>query len=288
MGSISLDFPVYVIKACDLDAVLYLQPDHPQPWAREWINRGTNQVLRRSSVDMLMRTLDHDETSPSVARLIETSGLRLHFETEKDRRNFATAFAAARTRKGLDDPRVLTAIFDNLDGAESAIAALIRAGVSERSISMLQRVDEASQDGIIEAGHSKLSVALATAGGGIAGTILGISIMAIPSIGPVLVLGAIASKLAAFSGIFGATGGAIARMLTDLDVDSSDAVHIENQIRHGMAFLSIDLHGTHVDHMSVRRTVLQHHGRFLGSCAHNGWPDKVDQIARYVAQLCPA
>ena len=47
----------FVIKVEELAALNYLAADHPRPSKVEWINRGTDQVLKSSSIEMLMRTL---------------------------------------------------------------------------------------------------------------------------------------------------------------------------------------------------------------------------------------
>lgn len=89
-----------------------------------------------------------------------------------------------------------------------------------------------------------MSVAAAVAGGGIAGALLGIGMLIIvPGLGAVAAAGAIAgsvSSVASLSGIFGATGGAMVKMLTDHDVDGREANYYERQIRRGRVFVSVD------------------------------------------------
>ena len=87
----------YVIPAEDLYLLNHLPPDHPKPIGLEWINRGTDQHLRPSTVEMLLRTLYHRSRSPSVSRLHESAGLRLHFRSEADRQSFAVKFARVRS-----------------------------------------------------------------------------------------------------------------------------------------------------------------------------------------------
>ncbi len=237
--------PAYVIKAEELSALNYLDPDHPRPLLTEWINRGTDQKMRRTSIDLLLRTLTEDSTSPSVVRLHQTSGLRVIFATDKDRDAFATAFAGARTQMALRRDYVIATIFDSVDHAQEAVAALTAAGVPDQSISLMCRAGEFSPDGDKSwRGHSKTSVAAAVAGGGLMGALMGIGMMVIvPGLGAVAAAGAIATSLssvASLSGIFGATGGAIAKMLTDNDVDGREANYYERQIRRGRVFVSVD------------------------------------------------
>lgn len=246
MGHDPVSEPAYVIKAEELAALNYLDPEHPRPLLTEWINRGTDQKMRRTSIDLLLRTLTEDTTSPSVVKLHQTSGLRAIFATQKDRDAFANAFAGARAQMALRRDYVIATIFDNIQAAEHAVGALHTAGVPDESISLMCRAGDFKTDpDATWKGHSKMSVAAAVAGGGLAGALLGIGMMVmIPGIGAVAAAGAIAtgglSSVASLSGIFGATGGAIAKMLTDHDVDGREANYYERQIRRGRVFVSVD------------------------------------------------
>jgi hypothetical protein len=245
MGQDTNTDPAYVIKAEEISALNYLDPDHPRPLLTEWINRGTDQKMRRTSIDLLLRTLPEGSTSPSVERLHQTSGLRAIFATSADRDAFATAFAAARAQMALRRDFVIATIFDDMASAQRAVTELTGAGIPEASISLLYRAGEFAPDGSQSwKGHSKMSVAAAVAGGGIAGALLGIGMLIIvPGLGAVAAAGAIAgsvSSVASLSGIFGATGGAMVKMLTDHDVDGREANYYERQIRRGRVFVSVD------------------------------------------------
>lgn len=235
----------FVIKAEDLAALNHLSPDHPRPLLVEWINRGTNQRMNRSTVDMLLRTLAQDEVSPSVERLHQSAGLRLSFGTEEERNAFAAAFANARAQLDVRKRHLVAAMFDSREAAERVVSELESIGIPKDSISLLWRAGQfVDPNGTNPAGHSKRSVAAAVAGGGIAGAMLGVAFLAIPGIGLVAAAGAIAassfSSVAAVSAVIGATGGAVARMLTDHDVDGREANYFERQIRRGKVFVSVD------------------------------------------------
>lgn len=64
MGQTVTAAPAFVIKAEELAALNYLDREHPRPREIEWINRGTDQILKPSTVDMLLRTLFRDVVSP--------------------------------------------------------------------------------------------------------------------------------------------------------------------------------------------------------------------------------
>lgn len=256
----------FVVKAGDITALNYLAPSHPQPRKVEWINRGTNQILKPSTVDMLLRTLFQDVASPSVVSLHRSAGLRAIFRTDSERDRFASAFAAAKDRVMVRAQHLVTAIFSDRKYAEQTVSDLKSAGIPDSAISLLWRASQFLDTDIKwPEGHSKLSVANATAGGAVAGAILGVAILTIPGVGPVAVAGAIASSafssVAAVSGIIGSTGAAISRMLTDHDVDGVSANYYAQQIRQGRIFVSVDMNIAEGKREVVRQIVQQNGGR---------------------------
>lgn len=235
----------YVIKAEDLRAINYLAPDHPRPRSVEWINRGTDQTMRPTTTAMLLRTLYKQTRSPSVQKLHDSAGLRVVFRTEKDREAFANAFRKACQQEQVLKDDVISAMFDDRESAEKAIAALKAEGIPTRAISLLFRASQfMDTDTEWPEGHRPLSVAGAIAGGGVAGALVGIGVLLVPGVGPVAAGGAIAasalSSMASVSGVIGATGGALAKMLTDHDVDGVTAQQYDDEIRRGKVFLSVD------------------------------------------------
>ena len=253
-----------MIKAEELVAVNYLADDHPRPQSVEWINRGTDQVLRPTTTDMLLRTLFQPAASPSVQKLHDSSGLRVVFRSDAERERFATAFRDAIAKERATTEHVVTAIFDDRGKAETAIAALHHQGVSPAAISLLCR---ASHFGDPEArwpeGHSSMSITGAVAGGGIAGALLGVAFLFVPGVGPLAAAGALAASaipsVASVSGIIGATGGAVAKMLTDHDVDGVMAEYYDRQIKRGKVFVSVDQRQTTLAREFVER-VLEKNG----------------------------
>lgn len=237
--------PAYVIKAQELLAINYLADDHPRPRKAEWINRGTDQVLRPTTTAQLLRTLYQPTDTPSIQRLHETAGLRVEFRNQTERDRFAEGFEQARKELGKRRKRVVTAVFDDREKAEDAVEQLVKHGIARRSISLLCRANQ-----FIEAeqawpkGHSTSSVAGVVTTSGVAGALLGMALLFVPGVGQVAAVGAIAasaiSSVASVSGIIAATGGAIAKMLTDHDVDGVSAAQYEAQIKRGKIFLSVD------------------------------------------------
>jgi hypothetical protein len=87
--------PTFVIKALELHALKHLPENFPRPQGLEWINRGRNTRLKRTSVEMLVRTLFRGIGTASVNRLHEEAGLRVIFRTDEDRQAFAKLFKSA-------------------------------------------------------------------------------------------------------------------------------------------------------------------------------------------------
>lgn len=255
-----------MVKASELAALNHLPADHPRPCSVEWINRVTDKKLQRSSIEQLLRTFHLDIASPSVVQLHRTAGLRAVFRSDNERRAFAAKFAIAK--KELIDglSHRVTAVFDERRHAEQAILELKEAGIPYKAISLMFR---ASQFMDLEfkwpKGHSKRSVAGATAGGGVAGALLAMAVVWIPGIGPLAAAGSIASSVltsyAAASAVLGATGGSIARMLTDHDVDGVVAAFYEEQILRGKIFVSVDMRVAKIGSRSVKKMLEQHSGR---------------------------
>ena len=258
----------YVIKAEDLRAINYLAPDHPRPRFVEWINRGTDQTMRPTTTAMLLRTLYKPSRSASVQKLHDSAGLRVVFRTEKDRELFAAAFRKASQKEQVLKDDVVSAMFDSREAAEEAVHALRAEGVPLSAISLLFRASQFMDTDIAwPEGHKPLSVAGAIAGGGVAGALLGIGVLLVPGVGPVAAGGAIAasalSSMASVSGVIGATGGAVAKMLTDHDVDGVTAAQYDDEIRRGKVFLSVDTRvaGGMAD---TAATVMERHGGRTG------------------------
>lgn len=258
--------PAFVIRAEDLPAVYYLAVTHPRPKSVEWINRGTNQRLRPTTTDMLLRTLFQPTDSPSVQRLRETAGLRIAFRSERDRALFANEFEKARERERAAKAHVVSAIFDSRDKAEEAISGLRAAGFPEHSISLLCRASQfMDPEAEWPKGHGPLDVAGAVAGSGVAGALLGLAFLLVPGVGTVAAAGAIATSaigsVASVSGIIAATGGAIAKMLTDHDVDGVSAAYYDRQIQRGKVLVSVDSKVPKVDRALAQEILASFGGR---------------------------
>lgn len=252
--------PTFVIKPAQLSALNFLEPNHPWPVQAEWINRGTNQKLQHASVEMLLRTLFHDVLSPSLVRLHRSAGLRTTFSSDKERDRFASALAVASEFELSVKRYLVIAIFNDGDGATRAVSNLKDAGTPDNSIALLWRAGQFLERDIkFCEGHGALSVAGAVAGGGLAGAMLGVAFLAIPGVIPAAAAGAVAasaaSSIAAVGAAFGSTGGAIARMLSDHDVNGvSETYYLEN-FRRGKVFVSVDTRIANAERPVIRQVL---------------------------------
>lgn len=257
-----------MIKAEELAALNFLPADPPRPCEIEWINRGTDQVLRPSTVDMLMRTLHRDADTPSVVKLRQSAGLRATFSSIAERDRFASAFRSAMEQERDSKDHLVTAVFDDRDCADTATASLVEGGIPEKSIVVLGKLSEfVAQEVDVPSGASVTSVAGAVAGSGVAGALLGVAVLAIPGVGPVAAAGAAVagaySSVAAISGVIGATGGAIARMLSDADVDDVALNYREQQLRRGRIFVAVDTRIAERMDETARQIMLDRGGRIV-------------------------
>ncbi len=235
----------FVVKPDQLNALNYLHDDCPKPEEVEWINRATDKCLRQSSVDQLLRTLYHDNLSDSVARLKDNSGLRAIFASAKDRNGFVGGFREAVKEERAIRNHAVTAIFRSREQADRAVADLSRAGMPQDAFCVLSKASLfIGQSLVWPDGHGRMEVTGATAGGGIAGALFGIVVFAIPGVGPIAATGAAAASafgsVAALSGVIGATGAALSKVLSDFDVDGMASNYLEQEIRKGSVFVTVD------------------------------------------------
>lgn len=256
--------PVFVIRPEDLPALNFLAAGHPRPVRADWINRGTNQVMRQQSVEMLLRTLVADILSPSAVKLHRSAGLRLEFSSEGHRLRFASALAAAKARELESRVHHLTMIFEDRSSAALAAESLVNAGVPKGAISMLWRAGQfIDTDYSWIEGHSLLSVAGVTAGGGIAGVTIGLALFAIPGVGQIAAIGGFAAAVLTttpvISGIVGATAAAINKMASDPDVDDVALNSYILDRRRSRVFVSVDLREAD-GALELSRSVMKQHG----------------------------
>ena len=236
----------FIIKSDALIALNYLPGLCPVPVSVDWIDRGTDRRLSPSRVEQLLRTYHRKDASPGVMKLRENAGIRALFTGEQERNLFARAFKEACSRQEADRERFLTAIYPSMADAEKAVDLLVNGGVERDAITMLWNANRYMDPAFGRSdGHGKGVVIGNVSAGGLAAAALGTAILTLPGIGPVAIAGASVasafSSVATASGIIGATGAAMATMLSDKDVEDVAANHLEEQLRQGRIFVSVDM-----------------------------------------------
>ena len=144
--------------------------------------------------------------------------------------------------------QTFSALYDTESTAKSAIAKLRAAGVDEGDISMIARHDGDTvvKDGAGDETHeaAKDVVGKAALGAGV-GTILGVSALAIPGVGPFIAAGAIAQAAVGGAAVTGAAAGAvaggIAGALQNHGVDKADADYYERELKTGRVLVLIEV-----------------------------------------------
>ena len=258
--------PFYVVKVMEFPALNFLEADHQRPVSTEWIDRSEDRTLRINTVKQLLRTLYKVDCSPNVADLQERAGLRLYFDCAQERDGFAREFREAMARAREHRGNYLTTIFPSKEAAADAALALEKAGMTREAMSLLWQGSQVSaNDFDWPGGRSTTQVATTVAGSGLAGAALGVALLLIPGVGPVAATGALAASaftsVATVSGVIGATGGAVANMLDDLDVDDLALNHFEQQLRRGKVFLAIDRNDAPMRDELVLAVVAEHGGQ---------------------------
>ncbi len=142
---------------------------------------------------------------------------------------------------------VVSAVFDSYDEAERALSELRRAGVRESALSVIAQRDgkttETSDGNTTE--HDKHgSIIRGLIGGGALGAGLGVAALAIPGVGPLAAIGAIAASAVpeaiGIGAAVGAAAGGLNEALHKHGVSKEDADYYGDRIKQGGIFVSVD------------------------------------------------
>ena len=152
----------------------------------------------------------------------------------------------------------VTGLFDRVSDAQAAVQEFVEGGWTHESISV---VTKEIGDAPTEESRPKVAgpvVKDAEKGaviGGLAGLLLGMSELAVPGVGPVLVGGWLATTLLGV-GLGAATGG-LAGTLVELGMSHEHAAHLAGQIRQGATLVTVR---TTEDTASQARDILARQG----------------------------
>jgi hypothetical protein len=145
----------------------------------------------------------------------------------------------------------IAGLFDNTEDARGAVEELIAAGSAREAISLVT-----PQPAPADPALDNLAVKDAEKGavvGGLAGLLLGVSELAVPGVGPVLVGGWLAATLIG-AGVGAATGGLVGSLL-EAGVSHETAGYLAEGVRAGKTLVTVRTEGD-----SARATeILQRH-----------------------------
>lgn len=142
---------------------------------------------------------------------------------------------------------VVSAVFDSQSDAQRAVEELRAAGADDRSLSVIARHDgktttTSGTGEVTDEGHG--SILRGILGGGALGAGLGVVALAIPGVGPLAALGAIAAsavpEAAAIGAAVGAAGGTLNEALKKHGVSDDDAAYYGEHMGRGGVFVSVD------------------------------------------------
>lgn len=151
--------------------------------------------------------------------------------------------------------KIKSAIFQEFEDAERAVAKLRAAGVEERAISVLQRKNdrgtaEGGEDADTDTKASGAAKGMGVGAG--VGALAGAAALAIPGVGPFIALGAVAETLGLIgssvvaSAAVGAAAGGISGALMDYGVSEEDAKYYDSRIREGDVWVGVNTDETRV------------------------------------------
>jgi hypothetical protein len=143
--------------------------------------------------------------------------------------------------------QTVSAVFDSYDEAERAISELRRAGVRENALSVIaQRNGKMTEtsDGHTTEHDEHGSIIRGLIGGGALGAGLGVAALAIPGVGPLAAVGAIAASAVpeaiGIGAAVGAAAGGLNEALHKHGVSKEDADYYGERLKQGGIFVSVD------------------------------------------------
>lgn len=263
----------FVIKALDLPACHYLADDCPKPHQLEWIDRGTDRALRQSTIEQLARTFHKDKPSPSISRIQHSAGLLVTFASDRERTIFAQYFKAAVDAERSQRQHLVAALFHDSDQARDSIVKLIAYGIPSEALCVMEKVADLQDDKLPRLqGHSMAAVGRTTLAGGVLGVMLGAAILAVPGLGAIAVTSAIVgqavSLVTTITGIIGASGGAISKMLSDFDVHGRSTNHFAGLVARGGVLVTIDTRLCTIPTLGMQQLIVALGGQLVG----RSWP----------------
>lgn len=165
----------------------------------------------------------------------------------------------------------VSAVFDTEAQADRALADLRASGVPDRSLSIIVKHDGKTTEtsGTGETHEHGGSILRGLLGGGALGAGLGVAALAIPGVGPLAAIGAIAASAVpeamAIGGALGATAGALNELFSKHGVSKEDARYYSEHVERGGTFVSVDARDGAADPSMIERIFRDNGGHNAGS-----------------------
>lgn len=153
----------------------------------------------------------------------------------------------ARAEAGAGSGRVASALFDSQAEAERAVSDLRQAGISDGALSVIAQkgrtMTTRDADGAVT-DEEHTNVLRGILGGGALGAGLGVAALAIPGVGPLVGLGAIAASAVpealAIGAAVGATAGTFNEVLLKHGLDREDVDYYGRGLKDGGVLVTVD------------------------------------------------
>jgi hypothetical protein len=163
--------------------------------------------------------------------------------------------------------QTVSAVFDSYDEAERAISELRRAGVRENALSVIaQRNGKMTEtsDGHTTEHDEHGSIIRGLIGGGALGAGLGVAALAIPGVGPLAAVGAIAASAVpeaiGIGAAVGAAAGGLNEALHKHGVSKEDADYYGERLKQGGIFVSVDTRDAGITREAAEDTLYRNGG----------------------------
>ena len=162
---------------------------------------------------------------------------------------------------------IASAVFDDENEADRAVSELRTAGVPDSALSIIAQEGRKTMtsDGTgTVTDESGGSVIRGLLGGGALGTGLGVAALAIPGVGPLVGLGAIAAaavpEAMLIGGALGAAAGGLGEALTKHGISEDDAAYYGDRMKTGGTLVSGESTAPGVSSEQIREILYRHGG----------------------------
>ena len=162
---------------------------------------------------------------------------------------------------------IASAVFDDENEADRAVAELRSAGVPDSALSIIaqegRKTTTTDATGAVTDEHGG-SIIRGLIGGGALGTGLGVAALAIPGVGPLVGLGAIAASAVPeamlIGGALGAAAGGLGEALSKHGISDDDVSYYGDRMKTGATLVSVNSTAPGVTSQAIREILYRNGG----------------------------